>query len=307
MKLLITNDDGINSEGLKALTEVLGELGEVFVVAPDRQRSAVGLSITLERPLRVMRVGKKTFSVDGMPADCVTLAVHELMGSLPDLIVSGINNGQNLGYDIYHSGTVGAALVGAMFGIPSMAVSIANWIQDSRHKTQDFRNETQNEEEKGGKWESRKVGKREGSQEAGVSLESGVLDLESSKGIIFYDTAAQMALKLARVIFERGLLSGTLLNINVPNVSLSEIKGIEVAKHCNATYDVEIHHRLDPRGRKYYWLGGEFQRYSDNSKTDLSVLCDHKVSVTPLRLDLTDYEMMQGLSDWIEAFSISGS
>lgn len=293
MKLLITNDDGINSEGLKCLAEALGELGEVFIVAPDRQRSAVGLSITLERPLRVKRVDERMFSVDGMPADCVTLAVYKLMGSPPDLIVSGINNGQNLGYDIYHSGTVGAALVGAMFGIPSMAVSIANWTQDTRHKTQERRGE------------SGKVGKWEKSQKAGASLESGVLDLESSKGVIWYDTAARIALELARIISERELPAGTLLNINVPNVSLSEINGIEVAKHCNATYDIEIHHRLDPRGREYYWLGGEFQRHSDNSKTDLSVLHDRKVSVTPLRLDITDYAMMQGLSDWIKAFSTS--
>jgi 5'-nucleotidase len=153
--ILITNDDGINSEGLSVLAKALRELGEVFVVAPDRQRSAVGLSITIERPLRVESVDERTFSVDGMPADCVTLAVHRLMESPPDLIVSGINNGQNLGYDIYHSGTVGAALVGTMFGIPSIAVSIAN---------------------------------------KGFGVH---------KDVVRYDTAAQVALKLARIILER--------------------------------------------------------------------------------------------------------
>jgi 5'-nucleotidase len=268
--LLVTNDDGINSEGLKALAEALRELGQVFIVAPDRQRSAVGLSITLERPLRVDRVDERTFSVDGMPADCVTLAIHRLMESPPDLIVSGINDGQNLGYDIYHSGTVGAALVGTMFGVPSMAVSIANKTQDTRHETQD-----------------------------GTHPESGVLDLESSRGVVRYNTAAQIALKLARMIFERRLPGGTLLNVNVPNVSLSEIEGIEVTRHCNATYDIKVHHRLDPRGRKYYWLGGEFQGGGDHSETDLDALHRRKVSVTPLRLDLTDYALMQELSNWI--------
>jgi len=260
--ILITNDDGINSEGLKALAEVLRELGEVSIVAPDRQRSAVGLSITLERPLRVERVDERMFSVDGMPADCVTLAIHRLMESPPDLIVSGINNGQNLGYDIYHSGTVGAALVGTMFGIPSMAVSVA-----SHDSYSSFDGEHHN--------------------------------------VIWYDTAAQMALKLARIAFERllagmpALPGGTLLNVNVPNVSLSEIEGVEVTRHCNATYDIEVHHRLDPRGRKYYWLGGEFQGHGDHSETDLDAVHRRKVSVTPLRLDLTDYALMRELSNWI--------
>ena len=252
MIILVTNDDGINSEGLKVLSNTLSKLGEVFIVAPDRQRSAVGLSVTLERPLRVERMDEKIFSVDGMPADCVTLAIHKLMESPPDIIVSGINDGQNIGYDIYHSGTVGAAFEGTMFGIPSMAVSIAN--------------------------------------------ESFYDDFQ---GDIWYNTAAQIALKLARSIFKRKLPDGTLLNINVPNVPLSEIDGIEVTRHCSATYDIEIQDRLDPRGKEYYWVGGEFQKSTDHSRTDLDVLQRRKVSVTPLRLDITDYTMMQELSNWI--------
>ncbi len=252
MTILITNDDGINSEGLRSLGEAFRELGEVFIVAPDRQRSAVGLSITLERPLRVENVSEKTFSVDGMPADCVTLAIHRLMESPPDLIVSGINDGQNIGYDIYHSGTVGAAFVGTMFGIPSMAVSIAN------HR---FTGEAQ--------------------------------------GVLHYDTAAQIALKLARVVLNHRLPDETLLNINVPNVPLSDIQGIEVTRHCGSTYSIEIHHRLDPRGKQYYWVGGEFAGKSDHPETDLSALHNRKVSVTPLRLDITDYTMMRELSSWI--------
>jgi 5'-nucleotidase len=250
--ILITNDDGINSEGLKVLSHAMGELGEIFVVAPDRQRSAVGLSVTLERPLRVESIGERKFSVDGMPVDCVMLAIHRLMEAPPDLIVSGINEGQNIGYDIYHSGTVGAALVGTMFGIPSMAVSITN------------------------------------------NRFSG-----DNQDVIWYDTAAKIALKLAKNISQRKLPIGTLLNVNVPNLPLSEIEGTEVTRHCNATYNIEILHRLDPRGRKYYWLGGEFQGNSDRSETDMDALQRHKVSVTPLKLDLTDYTIMQELSNWI--------
>lgn len=250
--ILTTNDDGINSEGLTVLSHTLGELGEVFTVAPDRQRSAVGLSITIERPLRVESLDERTFSVDGMPVDCVALAIHGLLESPPDLIVSGINEGQNIGYDIYHSGTIGAALMGTMFGIPSMAVSIT----DNRF--------------------------------------SG-----DNQDVIWYDTAAKMALKFAKSISQRKLPIGTLLNINVPNLPLSEIAGIEITKHCHAKYDIEVHHRLDPRGRKYYWLGGEFQKSSDHPETDLDALQRHKVSVTPLRLDSTDYTMMKELSSWI--------
>lgn len=252
MNILATNDDGINSEGLKVLAEALRELGEVFVVAPDRQRSAVGLSITLERPLRVESVDDRTFSVDGMPADCVTLAIHRLMESPPDLIISGINDGQNVGYDIYHSGTVGAALVGTMFHVPSMAVSITN---DSF----------------GGDYQD----------------------------VVFYDTAVQMTLKLAKLVLQRRLPAGTLLNVNVPNVPSSEIQGVEVTRHCNTTYDTKVHDRLDPRGKRYYWLGGEFRSDSDHSETDLDALRRCKVSITPLRLDITDYTMIQELSNWM--------
>jgi len=250
--ILITNDDGINSQGLKILAETLKRLGSIFVVAPDRQRSGVGLSITLDRPLRSERIDKRTYAVNGMPTDCVELAIHELMDGPPDLIISGINDGLNIGYDIYHSGTVGAAITGTMFGIPSMAISI-------------------------------------------VFDDSGIDDFSQ----IWYDSAAQVALKLAKIITERKLPKGILLNVNVPNMPLSEIDGIEITRHCNATYDIEIHHRLDPRGKEYYWVGGVFQKCVDRSNTDLEALNRGRISVTPLHLDLTDYMMIQELSSWI--------
>jgi 5'-nucleotidase len=257
VNILVTNDDGINSQGLEVLANALKELGDVFTVAPDRQRSAVGLSITIDRPLRIKKVGDSAFSVDGMPADCVTLAIHRLMDSSPDLIVSGINDGQNIGYDVYHSGTVGAALVGTMFSIPSLAVSIAN----------------------------RKF--------------------NPEQDVIWYDTAAQVALNLARIVHQRKLPDGISLNVNVPNVPPSEIEGIEITKHCSTTYEIEVHNRLDPRGRSYYWLGGEFRGGSDHSETDLEALRRNRVSVTPLRLDMTDYTMMQELANWILDLQIS--
>ena len=248
MIILVTNDDGINSEGIRVLADAMSEIGEVFIVAPDRQRSAVGLSITLDQPLRVERLSDRKFSVNGTPSDCVQLAIHSLMKTPPDLIVSGINDGHNLGYDIFCSGTVGAAMVGTMFGIPSIAVSIA--ISDENHSK------------------------------------------------VWYDTAAKMVIKASKAVIENTIPHGTLLNVNVPNLPISEIEGIEITRHCNATYDIEIHNRKDPRGKEYFWVGGVFQICGDHTNTDLEALSNNKVSITPLHLDLTDYEMMKKMSNW---------
>ena len=248
MIILVTNDDGINSEGIRVLADAMSEIGEVFIVAPDRQRSAVGLSITLDQPLRVERLSDRKFSVNGTPSDCVQLAIHSLMETPPDLIISGINDGHNLGYDIFCSGTVGGAMVGTMFGIPSIAVSIA------------LSDEYQSE--------------------------------------ILYDTAANVAVKVSKAVIENTIPHGTLLNVNVPNLPILEIKGIEITRHCNATYDIEIHNRKDPRGKEYFWVGGVFQICGDHTNTDLEALSNNKVSITPLHLDLTDYEMMKKMSDW---------
>lgn len=247
MRILVTNDDGINSDGLITLSEALEDLGEVYVAAPDRQRSAVGLCITLERPLRVNEIKERFFSIDGMPADCVTLAIHDLIVPPPEFIVSGINEGQNLGYDIYHSGTVGAAIVGTMFGIQSMAISLAD----------------------------RSFG--------------------GDQNKIWYSTAASIALDLVKTFSQNKLPAGNLLNVNVPNLPKSEIKGVEVTRHCNATYSIEVHNRVDPRGKKYYWVGGKFPSNDDVSKTDLDALRHNMVSVTPICIDLTNYEIIEKL------------
>lgn len=130
MRILLSNDDGVTAAGLAALREALEPLGEVTVVAPDREQSGASRSLTLERPLRVRRMNGNVFSVDGTPTDCVLLAVRGIPGVVrvePDLIVSGINHGPNLGDDVTYSGTVAAAAEGCLMGIPSMAVSLASW------------------------------------------------------------------------------------------------------------------------------------------------------------------------------------
>jgi 5'-nucleotidase len=127
MKILVTNDDGIGAPGIKALAEALTELGEVTVVAPDRERSAAGHSLTLHSPLRVFELRDGWFAVDGTPTDCVNMGIHSLLGSPPDLVVSGINHGSNMGDDVTYSGTVAAAMEANLMGIPALAVSLATY------------------------------------------------------------------------------------------------------------------------------------------------------------------------------------
>jgi 5'-nucleotidase len=123
MRILVTNDDGILSPGLTALTRALSAIGEVWVVAPDRERTAVAHAVTLHKPLRLHRVSARTYSVNGTPVDCVNLALLKVMPKPPAIVVSGINKGVNLGDDVMYSGTVSAAMEGTILGVPSVAVS----------------------------------------------------------------------------------------------------------------------------------------------------------------------------------------
>lgn len=125
MRILVTNDDGVRSAGIAALSEALSPLGEVWVVAPDRERSAASHSISLHRPLRIMKLGERTFAVDGTPSDCVYLSLNHLLRDMrPDLVASGINHGANLADDITYSGTVAAATEATMLGLPAVAFSL---------------------------------------------------------------------------------------------------------------------------------------------------------------------------------------
>ncbi len=134
MRILVTNDDGVQSDGLFALVSALREVGDVSVVAPERQQSATGHAITLHKPLRLsevkLRDGSKAFASNGTPSDCAALGILEVMGGNVDLVVSGINHGPNLGWDVHYSGTVSAAIEAAMVGHASVAVSVASWDKD---------------------------------------------------------------------------------------------------------------------------------------------------------------------------------
>ncbi len=240
-KILVSNDDGIHAEGLKVLAKALESVGEVYVVAPDRERSAASHSLTLHRPLRVTRISERAYAVDGTPTDCINLAVNGILHFTPDLVVSGINRGGNLGDDITYSGTVSAAMEGTLLGIPSFAVSL-------------------------------------------------VVDYEEECD---FTEAAGFAVRLASYVLERGLPRDTLLNVNVPN--RGDIKGYRITKQGKRIYGEAVVEKVDPRGKKYYWIGANSTRWHDDEDTDFKAIDEGFISVTPIHLDLTNYASLEEL------------
>ncbi len=244
MRILVTNDDGIQSPGLAALADALSPLGEVWIVAPDRERTAVAHSVTLHKPLRLHRVAPRTFSVNGTPVDCVNLALLNVMPKPPALVVSGINKGVNLGDDVMYSGTVSAAMEGTILGIPSVAVS-----QEGR---EEFR----------------------------------------------FAVGATYAERVARLVLDRGLPEETLLNVNIPNRPQRLIKGVRITCLSRRRFENPIVEKLDPHGRKYYWIAGTRMSWSRNKDADHEALEEGLVSITPIHLDITHYGVLDQFRSW---------
>ena len=236
--ILVTNDDGISAPGLELLAAALDELGDVRVYAPDRQQSAVGHGVSLHKPLRVTKLRDRWFMVDGTPTDCVMLAARDMLGRRPDLIVSGINAGPNLGDDVTYSGTVAGAYEGMLLGVASFAVSSVS------HNPR------------------------------------------------YFSTAALASAKIAAHLLEHGLPADTMLNVNVPDLPHEEIAGLAITRMGRRNYQDEIIHRTDPRGGAYYWIGGANPTHVAEEGTDFEAIEANKVSVTPLRRDLTHHEVM---------------
>ena len=242
MIVLLSNDDGIQSEGLAALEMSLGHVGEIYTVAPDRAQSSMSHALTLHRPLRVQELAPRRLAVDGTPVDCVKLSLTGLLPVRPHLIISGINKGPNLGDDIIYSGTVSAAIEGALLGIPAIAVSLVTF------KNFDFR------------------------------------------------AAAEFTATLVDRIVERGIPPKTLLNVNVPAIPKQDIKGWQITRMGKRHYSETIVERIDPRGGKYYWIGGDDLGFANDDGTDCHAVNEGYVSVTPLQVDLTDYQLLQNSS-----------
>jgi len=251
MRILLTNDDGIHAPGIIAVWRTLIEIGDVWMVAPERPRSAAGHAITLHKPLRITDVtvgGEiKGFACSGTPSDCVTLAFDVLLEGRCDLVVSGINAGPNLGWDLTYSGTVAAAMEGAILNLPSMAIS--------------------------------------------VTLEGGSESFD-------FGPAARFAAVCAQRLARAKLPPHTLLNINVPAVDGSEIKGVEITHQGKREYIDRIDARTDPTGRAYYWLGGSIREVTPDPGSDVHAILANRISVTPVHLDMTAYALLDTLKEW---------
>jgi len=248
MRILLTNDDGIYAKGIEVLHEHLSKDHDVIVVAPETEQSAVGHAITLTDPLRVKSISRNGtffgYAVKGTPADCVKLAINELMNPPPDLVVSGINLGANVGINVIYSGTVSAATEGTILGIPAIAVSI-NTFRDP-----DFR------------------------------------------------PAAQFARLLVRQVKEHGLPPYTSLNVNVPAISESKIRGVRVTRQGVTRFVEKFDRRIDPRENVYYWQCGSNPPLEEDGDTDGSALANDCISITPIQHDLTNYDFLESLRSW---------
>jgi 5'-nucleotidase len=255
--VLLTNDDGVQSAGLLALRQAMDRVADVAVVAPDHNWSAAGHAKTMHKPLRVnetpMADSFQAYASSGAPSDCVALAVLGLLDRRPDLVVSGINHGANLGYDLTYSGTVTAAMEGVISGIRSIAVSL---------------NAFQNAD---------------------------------------FTFAARMAADLAVRLHASDLPAETLLNLNVPALPESEIKGVYLTRLGRRIYRDEVIKRQDPYGRNYYWLGGQPPDAVLEEGTDVWALANGYVSLTPVHLDMTDYAMLGRIKDWGTHVAPSGN
>ena len=244
MRILLTNDDGIDSPALMQLKRVLSPFGKVITIAPDRNQSATSQSLTLHRPLRIHDKGDDVYSVDGTPTDCVLVAFHGQLGDKPDFVVSGINQGPNMGEDVFYSGTVAAAIEGVLQGVPGIAASLV-----TRAKS-DFRE------------------------------------------------PADIVGGLVRQVLERGLMRRLLLNINIPHRPRAELKGVKITRLGTRVYEDTLVRKVDPRGRDYFWIGGEDPVWRPDDGTDFHSVDAGFVSVTPLQLELTDHALRADMSEW---------
>jgi 5'-nucleotidase len=249
MRLLCTNDDGILAAGLESLVRAAEPLGEVTVVAPDREQSATSHSLTLHHPLRPVKRGDRRWQVDGTPTDCVMLAVEALMPDRPDFVLSGINHGQNMGEDVLYSGTVAAAMEGLSLGIPSIAVSFAG-----------------------------------GDLRADVSM--------------LADQVPALTTLFRHLLTLPRLPKNTLLNVNLPPLPSSEVRGVRLTRLGRRVYSDSLKPMSDPWGRDIYWIGGGSAEWTGEADSDFRAIRDGFISVTPLHLDLTHFDVLASAADW---------
>ncbi|RMB56798.1 5'/3'-nucleotidase SurE [Dokdonia sinensis] len=249
--ILITNDDGITAPGIRALIEVMLELGEVIVVAPDSPQSGMGHAITINDtlfcdPIKIdSKASHKEYSCSGTPADCVKLATQQILDRKPDICVSGINHGSNSSINVIYSGTMSAAVEAGVEGIPAIGFSLLDYSLDA--------------------------------------------DFEPAKKYVRAVTEN---------VLKNGLPKGVVLNVNIPKLAPSKIKGIKVCRQAKAMWVEDFDKRTNPQGRDYYWLTGEFVNQDKGTDTDEWALEEGYVSIVPVQFDLTAHHFIQDLNEW---------
>lgn len=248
MRILLTNDDGVNAPGLAALEEIASALSDdVWIVAPETDQSGASHSISLSDPLRLRELGDKRFAVRGTPSDCVIMGVRHVLGDKrPDLVLSGVNRGQNVAEDVTYSGTIAGAMEAALLGVPSIALS------------QNFNRQRPLQD-------------------------------------MFASARAHGADVVERII-KAGFSRNRLVNVNFPGCEANEVEGVSVTSQGLRNQDLlKIEGRTDGRGAPYFWIVFGHGEYEIGEGTDLAALRARRISVTPLKIDLTDAEMFDGL------------
>ncbi|MGN1393311.1 MAG: 5'/3'-nucleotidase SurE [Succinivibrionaceae bacterium] len=243
-KILISNDDGVYAEGINTLFDSLNKIySDVYVVAPDRNQSAASHSLTIEYPLRIQYINKKNFiAVKGTPTDSVYLAINKLLETKPNIVISGINEGANLGDDVIYSGTVAAAMEGRNLGFPAIAISLV--------------------------------------------------------GSTHYETAAYFLLKILEKVEFCPIPNNQILNVNVPDLPINEIKGLKITRLGSRFAPNIVVTQKDLRGKNIYWVGPQGEVMDRDQDTDFWAIEHNYVSVTPLHIDLTSYAVIDDLRNW---------
>ena len=249
--ILVTNDDGINAPGIRFLIDIMNDFGDVVVVAPDSPQSGMGHAITINNTIYCEPIvinknePQSEYSCSGTPADCVKIAVNEILKRKPDLCVSGINHGSNSSINVIYSGTMSAAVEAGTQGIPAIGFSLLDYSLDA-----DFTH-------------SREFVKR-------ITLEC----------------------------LNNGVPKGVVLNVNIPKISNTKLKGIKICRQANGVWEEKFDKRTNPLGREYYWLSGKFVNNDQGEDTDEWALENGYVSITPIKYDLTAHQAIKNISNW---------
>ncbi len=256
MRILITNDDGIHAPGLAIMERIAREISDdIFVIAPETEQSGVAHSLSLNDPLRLREISKRHYAVKGTPTDCVIMGVRKLMDAPPDLVLSGVNCGQNVAEDVTYSGTIAAAMEGTMLGIPSIALS-------------------------------------------------QVYDFFAGRQTIHWSCAEAHAVSVMRKLLAAGIPPDVLMNVNFPACLPHEVRGVAVTMQGRRSNDLmKIEDRKDGRGNPYHWIAFQRGNFTPGPGTDLEALEENKITVTPLKLDLTDHPAVTAFANVFETES----